>query len=140
MKLVIDTNIFVSGLDPQDVFHSECYPIFEKLLSYEIEALCPAIVLVETTCVLRRRTNSEGIASALYRNLARMPAINWLDITLDVAERASMLGTKTGLKAVDVIILQVAEQYGIPLLTMDNEIIVKSPKGILIFKPSGLPL
>ena len=29
MRLVIDSNIFVSGLDPKDVFHSECYPIIE---------------------------------------------------------------------------------------------------------------
>ncbi len=41
-------------LDPKDIFHSECYPIFERLLGFEVEALCPVIVLVETICALRR--------------------------------------------------------------------------------------
>ncbi len=138
MRLVIDSNIFVSSLDPKDIFHKECYPILEKILTFEIEALCPSLVLVETTCVLRRRTNSEQIAVAIYKNLAQMPAINWLDINLEVAERASMLGAKTGLRGGDTIVLQVAEQYGIPLLTKDNEIKQKSPKGIIVLEPTEI--
>ncbi|MFQ5976460.1 MAG: type II toxin-antitoxin system VapC family toxin [Candidatus Hydrothermarchaeales archaeon] len=140
MKLVIDSNIFVSSLDPKDIFHSECYPLFEKLLSFEIECLCPAIVLVETTCVIRRRTNSESIAVSIYQNLVRLPSINWLDITVEVAERACMLGSKIGLRGGDAIVLQVAEQHGIPLLTKDKEMKEKGSKSILIFEPSGLPL
>jgi len=139
MKLVIDSNIFVSSLDPKDMFHSECYPIFEKMLNLEIEALCPALVLVETTCVLRRRTNSEEIVRRIYKNLALLPSVNWLDITLDAAERACMLGVKTGLRGGDAIVLQVAEQYSIPLLTKDKEMKEKAPKSILVLDPMDLP-
>ena len=57
MSLVIDSNIFISGLDPKDIFHDECYPILEKILNFEIEVLCPVLVLVEVICVIRRRTN-----------------------------------------------------------------------------------
>jgi len=140
VRLVIDSNIFVSSLDPKDIFHAECYPILEKILTLEIEALCPSLVLVEVTCVLRRRTNSESLAVAVYKNLSQMPAINWLDITLEVAERASMLGAMTGLKGGDSILLQVAEQYGIPLLTKDKEIKQKSPKGIVVLEPTEISL
>lgn len=139
MKLVIDSNILISSLDPKDCFHAECYPIFKMILNFDIEGLCPALVLIETTCVLRRRTNDEDVAAAVYRNLARLPSLNWLDITLDVAERASMLGVKTGLRGGDAIVLQVAEQYGIPLLTKDKEMKEKAPKGILVFEPEDLP-
>ena len=37
MKLVIDSNIFISSLDPNDLFHAECSPAFEKLLELETE-------------------------------------------------------------------------------------------------------
>jgi len=50
MKLVVDSNIFVSALDPKDSFHGECYPILKKILTFEIEAICPLLVLVEVTC------------------------------------------------------------------------------------------
>lgn len=139
MRLVVDSNIFVSSLDPKDIFHAECYPLFAKILSLEIEALCPSLVLVETACVLRRRTNSEEIAGKIYKNLALLPSINWLDINLEVAERACMVGMKTGLRGGDAIVLQVAEQYGIPLLTKDKEMKDKAPKGILVFEPADLP-
>lgn len=76
MNLVIDSNIFISSLDPKDAFHSECYPIFEKLLGFEIEALCPVLVLAETVSVLRRRTRSETLAVAAYKNLACLPSVN----------------------------------------------------------------
>ena len=140
MKLVIDSNIFVASLDPRDIFHAECLPVFEKILNLEFEALCPTIVLVETACVIRRRTGSEDIASKIYKNLALLPSINWLDVTLEVAERACMLGVKTGLKGGDAIVIQVAEQHGIPLLTKDREIKEKAPKGIFVFEPKELPL
>ncbi len=103
MKLVIDSNILVSSLDPKDIFYSECYPIFERLLDFEIEALCPVIVLVETICALRRRTNSEETACGICKDLTLLPSINWLDINIEVAEKACIIGAKTGLKGGDAI-------------------------------------
>lgn len=140
MKFVIDSNIFVSSFDVKDMFHSECYPILERILGFEMEALCPTLVLVETTCAIRRRTNSEEIARKIYKDLALLPSINWLDITLEVAERACMLGVKIGLRGGDAIVLQVAEQYDIPLLTKDKEMKEKSPKTILVFEPTDVLL
>lgn len=140
MKLVIDSNIFISSLDPQDIFHSECHPIFDRVLAFEIEALCPVLVLVETTCVIRRRTNSEEISRNVFKNLSSVPSINWFDITVAVAERARMLGATTGIKGGDAIVLQVAEEYGIPLLTKDKEIRDKAPSGIVVFEPKDVPV
>jgi len=140
MRLVIDSNIFISSLDPKDIFHSECYPIFERIIRFEIEALCPVLVLVETTCVIRRRTNNEEAARNIYRSLTSLPSINWLDIALAVAERACLLGARTGLKGGDTLVLQVAEEYGIPLLTKDKEMKAKAPAGILVYEPIDLDL
>ena len=138
MRIVIDSNIFISSLDPKDAFHSECYPVFEKILNSEIEALCPAIVLIETTCVIRRRTNSESTAIAIYQSLKQIPAISWLDINSEATERACVLGSKTGLRGGDAIVLQLAEYYGIPLLTKDKELKDKAVKGILVLDPGEL--
>jgi hypothetical protein len=37
-------------------------------------------------------------------------------------------------------VLQVAEEYGIPLLSKDKEMKDKAPAGILIFEPDNVPL
>ncbi|HEX5733774.1 MAG TPA: type II toxin-antitoxin system VapC family toxin [Blastocatellia bacterium] len=114
--------------------------MFERVIRFEIKALCPALVLVETVCVIRRRTNSEDTARSVYKSLSSLPSIIWFDVTLAVAERACLLGAKTGLKGGDSIVLQVAEEYGIPLLTKDKEMRDKAPTGILVFEPSDVPL
>jgi predicted nucleic acid-binding protein len=138
VRIVVDSCIFVSSFDPNDILHSECYSIFEKILNREIEALCPVIVLAETICVLRRKANSEDIALRVYKSLAFLPNIKWLDMGIDLVEKACLLGIKVGLKGGDAIVLQVAEQYSIPLLTKDKEIKEKSPKHILVFDPTEL--
>ena len=140
MKVILDSNILVSSLDPEDIFHSECIPIFERIINFDIEVFCPLLVLVETTCVIRRRTNNESIGYAVYRNLFNQKSINWLEMTADAAEKACILGNNTGLRGGDAIVLQAAEQYGYPLITKDRELIKKAPKGIFVFEPSDLPL
>ena len=103
MRIVVDSCIFVSSFDPNDIFHSECYPVFERIVNLEINALCPLIVLVETTCALRRKTNSEEIARRVYKSLVFSSGINWLDENFDVAEKACLLGVRTGLKGGDAL-------------------------------------
>jgi len=138
VRLVVDSNIFISSLDPEDIFHNECYPIFEKMLNFDIEVFCPILILIEVTCVIQRRTKSEKLSTKAYQYLSNLPSLNWLDVTLEVAERASILCSKTGLRGGDAIVMQVAEQYGIPIITKDKEFKEKSPEGILIVEPSEL--
>lgn len=140
MKLVIDSNIFVSSLDKKDIFYPECFPIFDRLINFEIEALCPLIVLIETTCVIRRKTKDKSLAYSIYKHLFHLPSINWLNITADVAERACLLGIKTGLKGGDSLVLETAEQYSIPLLTMDKEMKNKGTGNMIIVTPSELKI
>jgi predicted nucleic acid-binding protein len=64
-----------------------------------------------------------------------LPSILWLDINSDVAERDCVLGIRTGLRGGDALVLQVAEQYGFPLVTMDREIREKAPAGISVLEP-----
>ncbi len=51
-----------------------------------------------------------------------------------------MLGVQIGLRGGDAIVLQVAEQYGIPLLTKDKEMKEKAPKNILVLEPGDMAL
>lgn len=139
MKVVLDSNILVAALDSQDLFHAPCRPVFERVVKGEIEAVCPTLVLVETICVLARRTKDEPLVGQILRNLVQLPSINWLHLTLDGAERASALGLRSGLRGGDAVVLQVAEQHGVPLVTEDLEILSRAPKGIWVCRPADLP-
>ncbi|KJR42207.1 PilT protein [Candidatus Magnetoovum chiemensis] len=132
----MDSNILISGLDPKDLFYNQCLPLFEKLLKRKIKATCPALVLAETICTIRRRTN-EKVAHRTYQRLLKVSSIQWVDITTETIKQACDIGITTALKGSDAIILQTAQEYNIPLLTKDNEIKEKAKKleNIKIFEP-----
>lgn len=138
MRLVIDSNIFVSSLEPKDIFHNQCLPIFKKILKNKIEAVCPLIILAETICILRRRTDDEILSMDVYKALSRLPSIEWLSLSIDMVEKACILGCKNSLKGADAIVLHTAEHYGIPLLTNDKEIKSRTPKNIIVITPLEL--
>lgn len=138
MRVVIDSNVFISALDPRDQFYPECQPIFNLLLEEDLQALCPLLVLIETTCVIRRRTGRPKFAREVYRNLLRLTSITWLPLSLEIADRACELGIQTGLKGGDAIVLQVADDYRLPLMTKDREIHDQAPGVLTIMEPRQL--
>ncbi len=135
MQVVIDSCILVSGFDPKDVFHGECEDLLARLLAGEVRAVCPLNVLIETTCAIRRRTRDESRARAVHRTLADSPSILWLETTFASADRAALCGAGTGLRAGDAIIAQVAKEYNLPLVTKDEELRAKVPRGVRILEP-----
>jgi predicted nucleic acid-binding protein len=122
MKVVVDSCIFVSALNPKDIFHAECFPIFEKIIKSEISVKCPFIVLTETCCILNRRTQDENLAHESIEVLTSIPSIEWIDLTSDTAKKSCELGIKSKLKGNDSIILQTANEFEISLITKDGEI------------------
>ncbi len=136
MKLVIDSCVLVSGLDPADKFHSECLPLLDRIAGLDIQARCPVLVLAEVVCVLARRTKDQSLARLAYQRLSLLPSVNWLEVSLEAVEWACELGIRTGLKGADAIVLQVAEEQGIPLVTLVQEIKRKAPEGVWVYEPS----
>ena len=45
----------------------------------------------------------------------------------------------TGLKGGDALVLQVAEEFGVPMLTKDKEMKDKAPAGMIVFQPNEVP-
>jgi predicted nucleic acid-binding protein len=138
VQVVLDTNIWVSGFDPEDPFHAECFPLMQKIFDGQIEVACPTLVLVETACTLFRRTRNSLLVKQIQQELVRKPSITWHEVSLAVARRACQLGMETGLKGGDAIILLAAKDLGLPLLTKDKEIQAKAPATIQILEPGDL--
>lgn len=138
MQVVLDTNIWVSGFDPEDPFHAECFPLLQKIFDGRLAAACPTLVLVETICTLFRRTRNSLLVKQIQHELIRRPSITWHEVSLTAARRACQLGMETGLKGGDAIILQAAKDLALPLLTKDKEIQAKAPASVQLFEPNDL--
>jgi predicted nucleic acid-binding protein len=59
-------------------------------------------------------------------------------MSLEVAERMCEIVSRTGLRAGDAAVLQVAVDLGVPLVTKDREFWEKRLAGVLLFEPAEL--
>jgi hypothetical protein len=50
-----------------------------------------------------------------------------------------MLGARTGLRGGDAVVMQVAEEHGIPLVTKDGEMAARAPRGLWVLGPADVP-
>jgi predicted nucleic acid-binding protein len=132
MRVVLDSNVFVSAFDPKDTAHSLCLPVLESVLAGSLEVVCPKLVLIETVCALNRRVGDSAVSVSIAHELARMPTIAWCDLDLDMTRRACQLGVSTGLRGGDAIVMQVAEDSGLPLVTEDKEIKLRAPQRVAV--------
>jgi predicted nucleic acid-binding protein len=59
-------------------------------------------------------------------------------VTVLVEARICEIVVRTGLRAGDAAVLQVAEELGVPLITKDKEFSEKRLPGVLLLEPSEL--
>ena len=88
-------------------------------------ALEPYIVLVEVVSAIRRRTGSEDLADRVRKDLERMDTIYFLDLTKQRAENASNIAKKSGIRGMDAIVAQIAEENNSTLVSLDTEMLTK---------------
>ena len=123
---VLDSSVLVSSLVSSDEHHSEGARLIEDLLSNsEFTVYTSSIVPVEVSASVARRTRDREIAMLVTEQLAKWIKLGRLKIdylNLDRMNSASEIATKYFLKGMDAMIVQVAHERRIPIVTFDKEI------------------
>ncbi len=138
MRVLLDSNIFVGGLDKGDPFHPACLDVLEEAFEARLDVVGPVLILAETVCALARRTGEPSHALRAFVNLAGAPAITWLDDSVADVEAAILMGIESGLKGADAIIAHTALVLGVPLVTHDQELKLRAPKGLTVLSAGEL--
>lgn len=128
MLLTVDSSVFVASIIEQEKYHESCKNIMTKIAKAEYIGIMPYSVLVETAASLRRRTGSESIAESSQKELQKIDAIFFLELTKERANEAADIAKTAGLKGMDAIVVQVARENNTTLITLDEEIIDRSKK------------
>lgn len=81
----------------------------------------PCSVLVEVVAAIRRRTGSELLAVEVQKTLENISAISFVMLDSRAAAKACKVATKTGLRGMDALVVQVAREFKAELITFDIE-------------------
>ena len=126
MFVTLDSSIIVAALRKQEARHEQCRSLLEKVRDAQHIAIQPYIVLVEVIAAVKRRTDSEHLGSRVKELLQNMDTMNFVELEAARADSAADLASKTGLKGMDAIVVQVAEEFHATLITLDEEMIERA--------------
>jgi len=125
---VIDSPVLVSSLIPSDKFFSNGASVVRKILTRRKIACASVIVPVEVCGAIARRTGDrDGAREAglQMQNWVRLGLLELVDLNRRRMNEAQELAIKLSVKGMDAIVVQVANERSLPLLTFDKELVAK---------------
>jgi len=124
--LTLDSSVIVAALREQEEKHEVCKRLLERVKNGEFIALESYTVLVEVVAAIKRRTGSEYLAERVKSGLENIDSINFLDLISIRADDAADIAKETGVRGMDAIVIQVAKEFGSPLVSLDMEMTERS--------------
>ena len=121
MLLTVDTSMFVASLRPEEPHHVQSNRLVALIEADVHQVVLPLTVLVEVVASLRRRTGSELLARRAERNLRGFASIRFEPINEARVLAAVRIAATIGLRGMDAIVVQVAQEFGATLVTLDAE-------------------
>ncbi|MEA1984629.1 MAG: type II toxin-antitoxin system VapC family toxin [Euryarchaeota archaeon] len=126
MKICLDSSVIVAALRRQEKDHLAAKDLLRKVKDGQHFAIEPYIVLVEITAAIKRRTGSKELAMRVKNDLLAIDTINFVELNTDSATDAADIAASIGVRGMDAIVIQVARDFNIPLVTLDREMVEKA--------------
>jgi len=124
--VTVDSSVIISSLLPGEKRHQEALEIWAKVLNGNTPAVMPYSVLVEVVAAIRRRTGSELLAHEVQKSLENISALSFVLLDKNSASKSCGIASKTGLRGMDDLVVQVAREYKAELITFDTEMLAKA--------------
>lgn len=121
MLLTVDSSALVAAAIPAEPSHAASRRVFRSLVDGTHAAVLPFTVIVEVTAAIRRRTGSELAARRIERDLRALTTIQFVPVDDRRAMTAVRIASQIGLRGMDAIVVQVAQELGATLVTLDAE-------------------
>jgi predicted nucleic acid-binding protein len=124
-KVTIDSSVIIASLLKNESRHKEASTIWQKVLTGKQVAIMPYSVLVEVVAAIKRRTGSRELAIEIKNELMSIDSLSFVILDNESAENASDIAARIGVRGMDAIVIQVAEEYQTDLISFDTEMVKK---------------
>jgi predicted nucleic acid-binding protein len=99
--------------------------IWEDVLKGKCFVINPFSVLVEVVAAIRRRTGLASLAMEVKKELIDTENVSFVILDDKAAVEAAEIAAKTGLRGMDALVVQVAREYDVELISFDTEMMKK---------------
>ena len=126
MDICLDSSVIVTALRKQEKSHLAAKDVLRKVKDGSHIAIEPYTVLIEVTAALKRRTGSKELALRVRNDLLAINTISFMGLDAESAADAAEIAAEIGVRGMDAIVIQVAKEFDIPLVTLDQEMLEKA--------------
>lgn len=131
----IDSSVIVNSLMEKEPYFNQSKTFLTMVEEKRLKTFLPEIVIPEITSGILRSTKDENFAFQFAKNLRAISNFSFVPIDTKLANLASWVICKTGLKSADAIYIALAFDYNLELITLDKEQLEKGKKLVKVRRP-----
>jgi predicted nucleic acid-binding protein len=133
--VVIDANVWVSWLIPQDSNHAASKLWLDQFTFAGGQMIAPALILVEVAAAISRSWGNVSAARQFANYLDNLASLTIVPLEARLISNAIDAAAQHSLRAGDAFYVVVAQNLGIPLVTFDADIGMKASGVISVITP-----
>ena len=120
---VIDASVWVSRFLPTDLAHERSKKWFAEAAEKQLSLYVPAVVLPEVAAAVARSIDGPTGDDLANEALAVLLAsgVKVMDVSTTLATKAAQIASQCRVRGCDAVYLALAEQLGVPLVTLDKQ-------------------
>jgi predicted nucleic acid-binding protein len=134
--VIIDASVWVARFLAGDVHHESATACLTRGLRYRMRMLVPVLAWPEVAGAIARRTGSAEAAIAAVRLLQERRWIEAVAIDSALGRAAATLASEHKLRGADAVYVALAAATGLPLITLDAEMLERRPPGVASLTPA----
>ena len=134
--VVVDASVWTSWLLPQDVFHQASHAWMDRYARAGGLLITPALLLIEVAAAVARRTGQSVLGHQAVQTVFRLHLLRLARLDPSLIISAARIAADRQLRAGDATYVAVAQHLSIPLVTWDNEQLLRSMPLIRAYTPA----
>jgi predicted nucleic acid-binding protein len=137
--IVIDASVWVSYLIPRDVHHDTSVIWLRRWRDDRRELLAPVLLLAEVAGAVARRFDDQELGDEAKRSVLDLPDLRLIAIDQTGGDVAADIASRLRLRGADAIYVALAQEFDLPLVTWDDEIVKRAASVVSAFTPAPAP-
>lgn len=133
--MVIDASVWVSGILRRDTHHAESREWLNQRLAARDTLVIPTVALAEVAGAISRRTGVVALGHRSVEQVVNAPGLRLVPLDSELGAEAAEVAANLQLRGTDAVYVAVAHSMGIPLVTWDQEMRIRSSGYVEVIQP-----
>ncbi|HSH79839.1 MAG TPA: type II toxin-antitoxin system VapC family toxin [Herpetosiphonaceae bacterium] len=137
--IVVDASVLVSAAWPSDVNHQISRAWLQSYVRSSETMTAPVLIFSEVGGALMRRTQRAGLTVRALQRIRLLPRFTPVPVDVVLGDDASDLAVALQLRGADAVYVALAAQLIVPLITWDQEQLVRGSQRVTTYEPAAQP-